>query len=447
MNCMHPQLTKRIPVILVLILLIACTRKSTEFGTVPDNSYTGITFTDTIGIQFSTVLIDSFVTGAPASFLLGNLNDPSLGKLTAKPFFQVNIPSATPEIPASDVFDSLTLIIRHNDYYYGDTTLPLTIRVNELAEPVTVDYQDKLYNTSTVAVKPDALGTATLKVRPREDDSIQVRLSNAKGSELFEKLRSQSSQVKNIDEFLNYFYGLSLAVESSNTALVWGLNAGAGSVTMRLHYHGTNPYPEEKFIDFGSLNNNYAFNQLLTDRSGTGLVSQGNLNMTEIPASQTGNKVYEQAGMGLYLKMIFPTLRSLLTTKTIAKLLKAELVVRPYPLSFDDKKFRLPTQTSLAVTDASNIVGNDVLDAGGTNVLYADPVIDYLYGENNYYSFNITPYINQMLYTGGSEDDGFYMLHNTSTVNIDRMITGYTNVINQQSRLLLTFVVINNNNN
>ncbi len=107
-----------------------------------------------------------------------------------------------------------------------------------------------------------------------------------------------------------------------------------------------------------------------------------------------------QQGNGLYLKTIFPSLRTILGNTNIVKLLKAELIIRPAYLSFDNNKYLLPSRIYLTQTDESNIAGNTVLDSTGAQQ-YANPVIDNVYGENNYYRFNITPYINQMLTTAG----------------------------------------------
>src|SRR5688572_25584247 len=444
-----PGKLKRKPLLLLFFLfavsiLYSCTRNNIEFGTIPENTYTNLVYTDTIGVHISTIIEDSFATSGDTSFLMGRYQDPYLGTVSAKPFFQVTVPSSIPEIPASAKFDSLTFIIRPNDYYYGDTSKTQTIYINELANAISHTYNSKLYNTSTVAVKSPALGSATIKIKPRGSDSIVIRLSDAKGSELYSKLQQQSSDVTSSTDFLNYFRGIAITTADDDTTAVYGLSGSAGRMVMRIHYHTTIPYPEAHYIDFTSLANDLAFNQVLTNRSGTGLVP-GTTGVTEIAAGNTNGLSFMQKGSGLYLKMIFPSLRTILGNTDIVKLLKAELIVRPTDVSFDNNKYILPSQLYLIQTDGSNIAGNTVMDSTGSAVQYANPVMDDIYGENNFYRFNITAYINQMLTTAGSEDVGFYLMHNSpvTKVNVDRLIVNTVSHGGKSSQLILSLMIIN----
>ncbi len=431
--------------ILSIVFLLSCTRNTIEFGTIPENGYTNIVYNDTVAVQFSTIMEDSFVTSGDSSFLIGRYRDPYLGTVSTKAFFQMKGPAYLTEIPASAKFDSLTLIIRPNEYYYGDTSKAQTIYIHELANTITYSYNNRLYNTSNVEVLLPTLGKKTMRIRPTGDDSIMIRLNDEKGVELYALLRQQSTQITNESEFLNFFKGISIGVDQNDTTAVYGLSGAAGKIIMRVHYHTTIPYPEPQYIDFTSLGNDLAFNQILTNRSGTGLVP-GTTALTEIPAANTNGFSFMQGGTGLHLKMIFPSLRSIIGNTSIVKLLKAELIVRPAYLSFDNtNKFYLPSKAYLTKTDESNIVGDIVLDSTGGATLYADPVIDHVYGENNYYRFNITSYINQMLTTPGSEDVGFVMLHDSpvSSVNVDRLIVNVASQNGRSSQLLLSLMVIN----
>ena len=430
--------------LLAVSILYSCTRNNIEFGTIPENTYTTLVYTDTIGVQISTIIEDSFATSGDTAFLIGRYHDPYLGTVSTKSFFQMTVPSSIPEIPASAKFDSMTFIIRPNDYYYGDTSKAQTIYINELANAISHTYNSKLYNTSNVAIKSPALGSATVKIKPRGSDSIVIRLSDAKGSELYSRLQQQSSDVTSSNDFLNYFRGISIATADDDTSAVYGLSGVSGNMVMRVHYHTTIPYPEEHYIDFTSLSNDLAFNQVLSNRSGTGLVP-GTTGITEIAAVNSKQLSFMQAGSGLFLKMIFPSLRSIIGNTNIVKLLKAELIVRPTEFSFDRNKYILPSQLYLTQTDASNIAGNTVIDSTGSAVLYTDPVMDDIYGEDNFYRFNVTAYINQMLNTGGSEDVGFLLNHNSpvTKVNVDRLIVNTVSHGGKSSQLVLSLMIIN----
>jgi len=436
-------LIRRLILVCACWLILSCTRNSIQFGDDPESSYTNIVFTDTISVRLSTVITDSFQTNGATSFLVGKYEDPYLGIVSAKNFFQMTIPSETTDIPSTAQYDSISFIIHPDDYYYGDTSLSQTLYVNELAETITYNYNNMLYNTSNVPVKSIPLGLRTFHIRPSADDSIEIRLNDTKGQELFSKLQQSSTDVTNADNFLNYFKGISLTTANNDITAVYGLQGSAGSMLMRVYYHTTIPYPEKKYVEFKSLANDLAFNQVLANRSGTGIVSGGS-GITEISSSQTNNHAFLQPGTGLHLKMIFPTLRSIITTDKVVKLLKAELIVRPATSSFDTK-YKLPSQLFLTQTNESNISGAEVLDSTGNSILYASPVVDNLYGENNYYRFNITSYISQMLETAGSEDDGYYLMHNTSPsdMNVSRLIVNNSFYASQGTKLLLTMIIIN----
>jgi hypothetical protein len=441
---MAMAIRKLTPVILFCLFIQSCTRKDIQFGDDPENNYTNIVFTDTISVQLSTVITDSFETNGATSFLLGKYKDPYLGTVSAKNFFQMTVSTTTPDIPASARYDSISFIFHPNDYYYGDTSLLQTFYVNELSQTIAYSYNNRLYSTSSVPVKPTPLGSKTIRIRPVADDSIEIRLNDTKGLELFSKLQQLSTDVTNADEFLNYFKGVSLTTDDNDTTTVYGLQGAAGRMVMRVYYHTTIPYAEKKWIDFTSLANDLAFNQVLTDRSGTGIVSGGS-GLTEISALQTNDHSFLQPGTGVYLKIIFPSLKSIITTDREVKLLKAELIIRPAYLSFDKNKYKLPSPLYLTQTDESNISNAEVLDTTGSAVQYASPVTDDLYGENNYYRFDVTPYISQMLTSAGSEDHGFYVMHNISdtSINVSRLIANNALHGGHSSKLLLSVIIIN----
>jgi hypothetical protein len=420
--------------------ILSCTRQEIDFGTIPENSYTHLVYIDTVGVQLSTVILDSFSTGNATSFLVGKYNDPYLGTVSTQPFFQLNKPTAIPDIAENAVFDSLTCIVRANKYYYGDTTKPETIYVNELAQNIVLGYNNLMFNTSKVDVKPVPLGSRYLTINPSVNDSIFIRLDNSKGQELFSKLRSKADEVSSTESFQYYFKGMSLTTGDNDTSVVYGIK---DTVIMRVSYHVNDPFPTSKFIDFVSQVNTEAFNQILSDRAGTGLVKSGK-GFTEVPAAQSNHLSYTQPGTGLYLKMIFPSLKGVILNEDIVRLLKAELIIRPVKQSFDLNKFKLPSQLFLVNTDGSNIAGYSVTSSAG-GVLYENPVIDNLFNLDNYYSFDVTTPINTMINTAGSEDDGFYVVQGFAglAVQLNRIIAGDKTIPGYTTQLKLSVLVIN----
>lgn len=431
---------------LCLLILLSCTRKDIDFGTIPENAYTDLAYIDTVTVQLSTVITDSFVTSSDTVFLLGRYKDPYLGSVAARPFLQMSVPTFVPDIPVSAVFDSISLIIKPNDYYYGDTSKTQTFTVYELAEPITHTYDDHLFNTSNIPVKSSPLGSLPIRFSPYETDSIAIRLSDSKGAELFDKLQRKTTDVTDQTEFSNYFYGISVGVADNDTTALFGLKGTDASFVMRVHYHLTIPFPQSAFIDFISLANAYAFTQILPDRTGTGLIPFTPGVSELFPSSTKGISVF-QPGSGLSLKMTFPSLRQILNKQNgaVVKLLKAELIVKPRNQSYDPYNNKLPGSLGLAQTDETNILAGTVLDSTGQNLLVAAPVIDDMFGINTYYRFNVTNYINQLLATAGSEKKGFYLLQQSSNGRtMDRIIVDATTGKDAGVKLLLYVLNINN---
>lgn len=443
---MNPKLIRLFlfPVIITSLLIVqSCTRNEVLFGSAPDEGYTKLISVDSVGIEMATVFRDSFETNNITSYLIGRYRDPYLGTVSGKVYAQFTIPSEKPEIPTSAVFDSLTLLVRLNKYYYGDTTQSLNFRVQELAQPILYTYSSFLYNTSQIAVKPAILGQKQIRIRPSVTDSFYIRLDDAKGRELLAKLQQEATELSDEANFLNYMQGLRIDVDDADLGAVFGFRGSAGDIIIRLHYHHTFPYPEDHYVDFTSLANDLAFNQLTPDRSGTGLNSTGGY-VTEIPSAQTDHLSFMQAGMRMRIKLTFPTLRSLLYNNSLAKLLKAELILRPEPLSYTNDMYRLPSKLYLTTTDMTNVEGQQVYDSSGSYLLQVDPVIDAIYGENTYYRFNITPYINSLLTTAGTEQSGFFLNHEDSTSNLSRLVLNDRWRGNQSSQLVLSMLIINN---
>lgn len=430
-----------IPAWTIIVSLLSCTRKDIQFGESSEDGLTTIALIDTISVNLSSVIQDSFETTGASSFLVGKYSDPYLGIVSTKGFFQMTSPTLVPTIPLTAVFDSLSFIIYPNNYYYGDTSRPQTFYLYELAQDITFSYNNQLFNTSNVPIKPVALGSRTVWIRPASGDSITIRLNDAKGAELFSKLKQASTDVSTSENFVNYFKGISLTNGDNDTTAVYGFK---GTMIMRLYYHNTIPYADNQFVDFTLLTNNYSFNQIIANRAGTGL-NPSLHGVTEISSSATNNHSFMQAGTGLYLKMTFPSLRSILNAGKIIKILKAELILQPARGSFDENKYKLPPLLHLAATDETNLVGAEVLDSTGGAVQHASPVIDQLYGQYNYYRFDVTTYMSQLLTTAGSEDHGFYLLNDQSAAsrNVDRIVLNNALHGTQSSKLLLSVITVN----
>jgi hypothetical protein len=436
---------KLLPLMLMLYMsLSSCFKKDIQFGTSLGETYTNLLQIDTVAVEMSTVLLDSFTTTAPSTFLLGRYKDDAFGLVSARPFFEIGPPSSV-TMETTAIYDSLEFIFKPNHYYFGDTSQSITFSVNEIAEAIEYSYADEFYNTTDVAVKLVPLGTKTMKVKPSIDSVIKIRLGDTKGLELFNKLVQKSDEVQSADAFTEYFKGIALGVGVNDNAVVYGLKVGTADIIMRLHYHTSSPYHEEHYHDFAFLSNNMYFNQILTDRSQT-LLAGNNLKFAEIPAANTGNQAFSQTATGVLLKMTFPTLREILKISSKVQLLNASLELHVAEGSYKTGTINLPDSFYLAQTDGSNDVGSYVVNPSGTSVLFASPQVDHIYNTNATYTFDLTSYIKNYLSTPGSADKGFFLLEDIpqDCAQVNRAIINAVGNGNASSRLILSVVTVKN---
>lgn len=428
--------------LVLIFLLTSCYRESIQFEGDPPDSYTEVVKIDTITPVISTVMIDSFATGGTTTFLVGSYDDPHFGKISSRAFLQIGSPAAIGDIAQNAVFDSLVLIVHFNKYHYGDSTKAITIDVHELNETIVLGYSDRLYNTSNFSVKPSALGSKLITVYPNLTDSVIIRLDNTKGQELFSKIKTRDEEISTQENFLNYFKGIRISTTDASGGVVYGLNGAAGSMIMRLHYHNTTPFPEEKMVDFSSLANTLAFRQTLITRHGS-LPDPAVSGKHELSSSETSNAGYTQPATGVLMKVLFPGLRNILSTDKTLNLLHAELIIRPVQQSFTH--YSLPSSLLLVQTNESNLVGSQLSDSSGQSALAGTPVIDHIYGLNNYYRFNITNFINGLLHTPGSAGNGFFIMESTpeQAAILNRAVFGDASQAKNKAQLSISIVTVN----
>ncbi|HEX6428707.1 MAG TPA: DUF4270 family protein [Niastella sp.] len=444
---------KRVPVIFTYCLLIAglfssCYKKDIQVGSDLAESHTRIITVDTVGVVLSSYVLDSFTTNNNSFSLIGIYNDSYVGKTTASTFLQVGLPTlgedASTLLPKSAVYDSLILDMRPSGYYYGDTLQPFAISVYELAQQPSIEDKLDIYNTSNLPVISTPLATWSRNIRPSAKDSVIIRLPNTKGQDFFNKIQSKATQFSSQEIFLDYFKGIAIKPTNTNNAAVYGFNLGDSSVRLRLHYHLSLPFKQDKIIEFVITRKEAQFNRIITNRNGTPLQPATN-QQREFFASNTNPFAFSQTGTGVYLKALFPTLREMLKINEVVRLMNAKLVLKVVKGTYDLYGNRLPNPLYLQTTDASNIPGGILTDTTGQGVTQVrSPSIDFVYGSSTTYTFDISSYINALLNTPGTADHGLFILESAPNVakQINRAVIGGTQNETYQTKLVLNLLTI-----
>lgn len=380
----------------LMLAMAACKKVDIAFGDqFLDNGYTQIVKVDSFSAELSTVFIDSFISSGKGVILTGGYTDPVFGRITTQSFFELAPPNYSDSY-ADAIFDSLTLMLHLTKNYYGDSSRNMHLDVHRLSQPITTAADGSgIYNNRQFAVEPAPLGSVDLTIRPNLTDTISIRLSDVLGKMLLKKLQAAGDvDITNTEGFLQYFHGLRISAAAGG-AMVLGCS---DSVSMRLHYSKAGLYLGHGRADFTLTNQAHQFNYISADRSATVLRNLGTGN-NEIPAGLTNNTAYSQYASGVMTKIRFPSLRDILKLPDYTKILKAILIIRPVQQSYNSVYF-LPPALRLSSTTRLNQIGGDLayVTSKGTSAAQTGNLsVDYLYGENTFYTYDVTAYLKEVI--------------------------------------------------
>ncbi len=223
---------------------------------------------------------DSFhVYGAYEQFLGVITNDPLFGKTDARMYFNVSLPHekfAFQNVPGKVVLDSVVLIMNYLETY-GDTSMPQTIRVSELAQSNNFRLDTNYTIRKSDWVTSGELGSKTIVPftlrdsvrisaagRKAEEDSatshqLRIRLSDAFGNRLLSYDTTGSLNAFVNDSVFNHFFkGFELrSVSGGNAILGFNLppvgSAEAGGSKLAVYYRYEDKTTAGKFADHPHL--------------------------------------------------------------------------------------------------------------------------------------------------------------------------------------------------
>lgn len=425
----------------LLSALVACQKKSINFGEVYTQSFTNIIEIDTLTPALSVYKLDTFATSGTGTVMVGKFADPAFGTTTISSYQQIGLPLSVPTISLQAVFDSLTLILTPTKDYYGDTTVPQQIAVHQVTQDMMYAPEKfQFYNTTSFSYNPTPLGSKSFKFSPNTSlsDSVEIRLSDATGQDFFNKLRSKDDKLTMQANFLQYFKGIAL-VPSSSSTMIQNFKFTDSTFKLRIYYHeptGASNYDD--YIQFPAGNAGIQFNHIDINRNVAPLNSLP-AGFPVVPSSALGAKAYMQYATGLYAKLSFPTLQNLLNIDTAGKILKANLIIRPVRGTYDKTIYRLPPTITLGTVDKTNaFIGN-----GQGSFLSGALFYDDLTGDNTSYTIDVTNLIQQQLRIN-YEIRNSLLIYTPSNTQFYRMVIGDKTTGKYGIELQVFYVVVNN---
>lgn len=356
------------------IFVVSCNSDTDEGEFVVGSDYLAIgnnvILIDTLTVEMSTINIDSLVTSNQRRILLGNYDDPIFGKVKSESYFQLSTSYYKLDPGDSDtnlpnyVYDSIVMILKYDNYSLGDTTQVQTIDIHRLIQKVKPNKEDNnFYNNSNLTYSPESLGVISYRPRPVEKDSISIKMNDAFGSELFQKLKKR--EVTNYDEFTEYLKGLVLTTAVGNSSSVIGFNSA--SSVMRLYYSKYQGDSEASLVkDFSILDATKQFNAISLDKSGTILQNLPN-STGKLLSSQTENKGFIQSGTGVACRIDFPNIKQLKYIADKGTIVDAVLVLKPVANSYS-KAYPLTDSLRVYVGDNLNRVGGTLNNSSGEEI-------------------------------------------------------------------------------
>ncbi len=364
----------------------------------------GVVYTDTLTLNTSTVLVDSVVANQGNSILVGAINDPQLGKITARNFTQFLYDART-DLGASAVYDSVKLYL----YIRRDSTQTTAISQSLTIHSLTGDIDRKkiYYTTDQIAFDPTPIATYTYNRASSVSDgvdSLKIKLDDNVGQAIL------SAYVNTIavEDFLTRFKGLAIQTNQSQSYMTaYGQRVIFKDVQYNsridVYYHNAGGNTRKTLSVYPSLGG--SFNQVTLQ--GAGKFNTLNKAYDAVSSTETGNVTYVQTGIGLRTKIEIPTLADL-RKKGNVLINDARLIVAPITSTVLSNAELPPNQLVLYELDPESKIYRASYTSG-TNKLYRYFALNQRLASSfasrqlsgkyaGQYIFDLTEYIQQLLY-------------------------------------------------
>lgn len=420
------------------LMLIACNKEVAYIGSTSPSNNPYLLELDTFDAQAVIYRPDSFVTAGKGSMFAGIQKDPDLGVMKMTPYFRMSLPSTTPPLDNNSYYDSITLTIKPNKTYYGDTNSVFKISVDRLSDEMTNSNGDIFYNTSSFNVYPQSLGTAAVKFRPNAGDSILVKMDDKFGSTLFNLLKTKALNIIDTGLFKVFLKGIRLTSDPSNN-VIYSLPVSDSNIQMQIHYHQDVGTPIAKLINFGlSKTTNYCFTNVTADRSNTKLYQ---LN-TQIETPATDILVNDEMTQ-LRTRLFFPGVGNVQKLANYARILRAILEIKPVA-SRNSSFYPLPPALNLYTYDIAGVLNGPLLIPGTSTTQNGSLVVDNVFGRDTKYTFDITDYINTQLTATTYTAKQLVIMTPGIQTKLTNLVAGMPVNSAYRTRLILSVILYNN---
>jgi hypothetical protein len=375
-----------------------------------------LSYTDTLTLKVSTVIFDSVSTLQSSRLLTGYVEDPQIGKIYASPYFRLN-PVTVQSLDSDFDFEYLALRLEYDRYSYYDTTRQMTLHVFQIDEDIETEDDGRLYNNRVFRKKRTngqvvPLGSLSFNPSPNRFDTLEIKLADSFGKELFQLVKDGDDKVTVENDFLDFIKGITLESDTSTSSCFVGFKPNA---SLRLHYVNNNEVPKRKaYIDF-SFQSNLYYNQIRSNRQSTSLAD---LTTREKPLStlKTSNVTYLNSGIGLGIRVEIPHLRSILSLDKNLIISQAQLKIVPLDNTYGDNT-PLPGRYAIYAVDKFN----DIYGAYQNSlVLLKDDLLD----RDTHYIADVTNFVKSQLSNDLTNQNALLFFPANPGSSVDRVYAG-----------------------
>ena len=404
-----------------LLACYACQDNNSSLGSsLVESSFYNV-FTNSCTVDLSTILLDSIETREDTIGHFGHYADTLWGEVTATYYAEFTKNTFSTTDGHDYQFDSLVLSMTPSGHYWGDTLTPQYISVYRLKQPIVLDNDEDLYNTTVMATEDVPLTRFSYLPQPGRQREVEVRLPDAMGRQLLTDILVEDTYLDTQESLKKVFPGLALVAETSGSCIT-GFLVNDSSMTLNLHYRDISNQTTESELIF-SVNTEYAYTGVRHNPTGTALdnLQSGIENL--IHASSMGYRAYLQGLTGYYNQIEFPDLNELQSKGEIVSVESATLYLYPLARSYNEVS-QLPEEVRIYITDENNVLEDYVYGSDGVTVQTGNLTIDEMYGRETYYSFDLTEFIRNNFGTSGTRRQKLLM-----SLTDEEMATTFNQVV------------------
>jgi len=341
----------------------------------------GIALVDSFTVNTSTVQLDNLPAQATGSLLFGKVALMGTGSVTATPFFRIGFSRFASDIPEDAVLQQIAV-------HRVTEEITLTNLMGGVEREVIPAYVGgpSIFSKQAFAYESTALGSASFLPRVAAGDSVNVKLDAALGQTLFGLIRSGDVNVSSNANFHEYFRGLALVPDATNTATVRFNDTIRFAINYS--YTGNDGFPKTGAKVLNITQKEFQHNHIAFDRNGTDFAAL-DLNNREIAMWLCWNSFW------VMFSTLAPVFGQEFVRDEAIAVNKAELIIETTSAASGTDSPALGS-LMLYVANESGVPVSFLPMAFGTGVQQANYRPGREIGENATYVFNMIAYLRDL---------------------------------------------------